>query len=303
MTTGEIEAFLAIYQCGNLSRAARKMTISQPALSSKLSLLEAELGCRLFQRHKGQQAIMTTREGEALYPLALQYMELQARMYEAAKLSGTGILRVCATNSISSALLMPAWELYRSRHPEIKIQMQDAETAAAYEFVSAGTMDLALTPIVDPFSKVKAIPLAEEPYIFVCDREAAYPDPITLRDLRIEDEIYVQWSETFITWHRAHLGDLSEVKLRVEMVTQLQYFLEKGGKWAFVPLSVGENLLRHGHLCRRRMGFSIPSRIISCLYMESNSAGAMRAEFIQCMTETIAQAYGDEIVILGAKNT
>lgn len=298
MTTGEIEAFIAIYQCGNLSRAARKMNLSQPSLSSKLQLLEEELGCRLFVRYKGVQSIITTKEGEALYPLALQYMELQKKMYSAVKLPHDRVLRICATNSIGSTFLMPAWESYQSRYEGTRIQIQDAETAAAYELLSSGAMDFALSPIIDPYSKVKAIPIVEEPFVLVCSEDAEYSDGIEWEDLKMEDEIYVQWSEEFIQWHRVHLGDLSEINLRVEMMSQLQYFLERGGKWAFVPLSVGKHLLHHERVRQCTMNFSIPNRIISCLYLESNPASRMRNQFIQCLLETMKREYGEEIHLL-----
>ncbi len=52
----QLEAFIAVSETGNLTRAAQKMNISQSALSSQIKALEEELGVELFIRQpKGMQ--------------------------------------------------------------------------------------------------------------------------------------------------------------------------------------------------------------------------------------------------------
>lgn len=46
----EIQAILAIQEEGNLTRAAQRLYISQPALSMTLKKIEQELGAKLFSR-------------------------------------------------------------------------------------------------------------------------------------------------------------------------------------------------------------------------------------------------------------
>ena len=47
---GHLRSFLAIYRAGSLTRAARLVHLTQPALSQQLRSLEAHLGRRLFTR-------------------------------------------------------------------------------------------------------------------------------------------------------------------------------------------------------------------------------------------------------------
>lgn len=81
----QIEQFRAVYEQGSLSAAARRLGLSQPALSRSVQKLEARLGTTLFQRHTRQlrptalahrfyrQASRVTRETAGLDRLAEQY--------------------------------------------------------------------------------------------------------------------------------------------------------------------------------------------------------------------------------------
>ena len=50
VTLRQIQAFLAVADLGNFTRAAARINMAQPALSLTIRELEAELGIRLFDR-------------------------------------------------------------------------------------------------------------------------------------------------------------------------------------------------------------------------------------------------------------
>ncbi|HEV7490453.1 MAG TPA: LysR family transcriptional regulator, partial [Rhodanobacteraceae bacterium] len=69
----QLRAFCMIAKLGTLSRAAEALFLSQPSVSLQLSALEKELGARLVERRRRRVAL--TREGQALYELALPLVE------------------------------------------------------------------------------------------------------------------------------------------------------------------------------------------------------------------------------------
>ena len=57
--------FHTVAKCGNISRAAKELFISQPAISKSILKLEAELGTTLF--HRNSRGVSLTEQGHLLY--------------------------------------------------------------------------------------------------------------------------------------------------------------------------------------------------------------------------------------------
>lgn len=77
-----LKCFVAVFEERSITKAAQRVFVSQPSLSSAIKQLEAELGVALFERHK--RGVNLTDEAHQLYPLALQslgQMEKMARLF------------------------------------------------------------------------------------------------------------------------------------------------------------------------------------------------------------------------------
>ena len=66
MNNAEINALLAAVRYGNLTTAAEKLYISQPALSRSIQSLEKELGFQLLRREKACARLPLPRRANAL---------------------------------------------------------------------------------------------------------------------------------------------------------------------------------------------------------------------------------------------
>ncbi len=65
----DMRAFFAIVEEGNISHAAQRLGIAQPALSRQMKRLEEKLNVKLFER--GSRRIRLTEAGRVLYELSL----------------------------------------------------------------------------------------------------------------------------------------------------------------------------------------------------------------------------------------
>ena len=81
MRTEVLRNFVVLADEKSMTVAAKRLHISQPALSRQMAALEEDLGRQLYTREDG--AIKLTQEGRILYEHALSITELETRAREA----------------------------------------------------------------------------------------------------------------------------------------------------------------------------------------------------------------------------
>jgi len=135
----------AIAAHGSVTKAAKHLNYSQPAVSHHLARLEAETGARLVQRIG--RGIRLTPEGEHL---ARRATEIVGRVdTAAAELSAmvglrTGRVRVAGFQSALATLIPHAAATLRRDHPGIELHLADAHPQVALNLLRAGQADAAL---------------------------------------------------------------------------------------------------------------------------------------------------------------
>src|SRR5690348_7977636 len=124
MELRHLRYFLAVADAGNVSRAAQRLNITQPALSRQIQDLEGELACRLFDRI-GRRIILT-RDGEEILEGTTRLLaDAEALAERARALAGgeAGVLRIGATPQFTEAALPEVLTRYALTHPGIEVQL------------------------------------------------------------------------------------------------------------------------------------------------------------------------------------
>jgi DNA-binding transcriptional LysR family regulator len=137
--------FHAVAQEGGFGKAARRLRISQPAVSIQVAQLEETIGLKLFER--SGRAVHLTEAGIELADYALRIAKLESEANQAMEdLIGLrrGRLRVGASTTIGAYLLPQILCRYRSRWPDIEISMEISNSAQIQNQVTDGLLDLGL---------------------------------------------------------------------------------------------------------------------------------------------------------------
>lgn len=145
-----LENIIAIAEEGNLSRAAKRLFVSQPALSQQLSKLESQLGTPLFFR--GKNGLSLTQAGEIYIDGALKMLAIRDEMYNHIydiASSKNGSLSVGVAPGRSPMIVSSIYPQFRKKFPAFKVQILDYNCIQAEEMLTQGKIDLGFSLLTD----------------------------------------------------------------------------------------------------------------------------------------------------------
>lgn len=287
MTTTGIEAFLAIVRCKSITKASEALCICQSSLSIRLQNLEKELGEPLFVRQKGLREITLTPMGEEFYELALRYEQLMADISGLCRVHRKR-LRVSALNSLGAYVLPKTYERFMQKCPDVELMIQDYEVEAACKSILQGQTDLAFNTEKATSDKITTLPIFSEPMAFICGKDSEYGSRVSLKELSVRNEVFVDWFVGFSEWHGRTFGRDVFPKLCVNIMSQLKMFAEKKNNWAIVPISVAKGLCESSGVELRETEFSLPKRNINCLFTKGRKLNIYALKFEECLMEELA---------------
>ncbi len=177
---------------GNISRAADRLFISQPAVSKSISLLEKELNCTLFNR--SSRGVKLTEEGELLYEsLAAAFEKIndaEDKLQRDLSL-GVGELKIGVSNALCRHLLMDHLKNYIINNPHIKLSIDCHATINTVRLLQDNAVDIGLICETDLPSDIEFIPIKKIHDVFVASK--TYLENLILRETRPENLNNSSW--------------------------------------------------------------------------------------------------------------
>lgn len=142
MNVKHLQYIVEIADQQNLTRAAEQLYISQPTLSLYLNRLEAELGCKLFDRHKNYMTL--TPAGELYVETARQVIQMKNDLYkQLEQISATQRLRIGIASQKAVGLFTKVYlAIKHSGSPQIDIT--EGRSEQMVKLLAAGKLDLAI---------------------------------------------------------------------------------------------------------------------------------------------------------------
>jgi DNA-binding transcriptional LysR family regulator len=141
----ELETFLTVAETGSFSRAADKLGLSQPSVTSRVQRLENAMGVSLFARTTRRVAL--TEDGVRLRKTAdaaLRDLRLLLRDFQSEAETRKHRLTLAATPLLAAVVLMPIIRRYMNEHPRSEIKLHDVPVHQALAELSSGRADMAI---------------------------------------------------------------------------------------------------------------------------------------------------------------
>ncbi len=184
-------SFIALYEEGNMGRAARRLCLVQPALTMQLHQIEDQLSCRLFERTA--RGLLATGLAHRLYALMHPIVEdFDAAIDEIRHAAMTPPLRVRVglmpsldDESITTESFVDALEHWQRAHGEGQLQVMEAFSEELLQWLQLRKIDFAIIDrkFADPLLRIE--PVIEDSMAVVTDprRGLLEPGPVSLKQL------------------------------------------------------------------------------------------------------------------------
>jgi DNA-binding transcriptional LysR family regulator len=230
---GQLRNFVTVAEDGQMTRAARKLHLAQPALSQAISQLESELGLVLLERHA--RGVTLTPAGEAFLPKARAAL---AAADDALRTANALVRAASATMNvgfIGPAPIVNAPELFGAfadAHPATKVSFRELPFPSSPTTSWLEEVDVVFSPppVTERGVRVQGLRLEPRAVVVPSDNPLAEASELGVAD--VLDELFIAYHpDVQPTWagfgsfddHRGKPARLTDDRARTppEMLTMM----------------------------------------------------------------------------------
>lgn len=280
--------FYTVANTGNISKAAKKLYISQPAISKSIQKLEESVGCKLFSR--SSRGVVLTDEGKLLYEHVSEAFETLTMGEEKLKRSielGVGHLKIGVSSTLCKYLLLPYLKEFIRQNPHISISISCQSTNDTLKLLEDNKIDIGLIGKPENLKNIHFDFLEEIEDIFVAAKDY-------LRNLKargIQKDHILQSSTLMLldknNMTRQYIDDylqenqiIIKDSIDISDMDLLIDFARIGVGVACVIKNFVREDLENGTLMEIPLGFPIHKREVGFAYKTTTKPSKSLAEFI-----------------------
>ncbi|WP_032123407.1 LysR family transcriptional regulator [Clostridium amazonitimonense] len=285
--------FYTTAKLGSISKAAKELFTSQPAVSQSIKLLEGKLGGQLFYRTP--RGVSLTLEGEVLFKYIEQgygLMQTAERKFLELKNLNLGQVRIAVCSAVCKYYLMKYIETYNLNHPKIKIYVKDKSSYDIVKALESGEIDigilnmnienLASLNIIKTF-KIQDCFVVGEKYKYICEKQMSLKNlvdnyPIILLEKGGNTRDYI---DNYVISHGLTVLpqiELSNMELMIE-------FAKKGLGVSCIIRDYVQRELEQKQLYEVSIKEKIPERILGIATKKDIPMSTAAQEFIQLIKD------------------
>lgn len=269
--------FFTAGKAGNISKAAKELYISQPAVSRAIQKLEESLGTTLFRRNS--RGVSLTPDGELLYQRLKKAFDLVSEGEELVMHSRSRQvphLRLGTSSTLCRYVLLSHLKPYISSHPQVRVNISCQSTYQTLQLLDDDKLDLGLIGRPDrlhgyyyqPLMRINDTFVATKQYLK--NQEKLYPEESIFQTatFMMLDEKNIS-RQTIDTQLREHHIELNHI-LEVTSMDLLIQFAKIGLGIAGVVRQFVRTELSEGSLVEVPTGFLFPEREIGLVCRKKN---------------------------------
>lgn len=244
MDLKQLEYFQHIAELGSFSRAAKYLSVVQPALSRQIRQLELELGQNLFERNG--RGVVLTEAGRRLLEHARGILTQVARArqdLEDHRAADAGHLVVGLPPSLGRTITVPLVAEFRARLPKATIATVEGLSNYILEWLGVGRVDCGILYDATPSQHLDLVPLCEEQLFLMSPRDIGSSRRVTsvsLAELAKFPLIIPSRPHTMrmtVEHALANIGARMNVALEIESISAIIELVGQGYGHAVLPMT------------------------------------------------------------------
>jgi DNA-binding transcriptional LysR family regulator len=257
MNLHDLETFVSAARLGGVTRAAGQLHRSQPAITRRIKLLEAQLGAPLLER--GRSGAVLTEAGRAFLPYAEGVLaSLKDGMQAVQALQGGdhGAVSLAIVGTLAGTAIVQQLRRFSARHTNAHLDLRTANSFEVSDMVRRGEVSLGLRYFADPSPELVSRQVSQERIVVVCSAQHQWGGKTLRQPEQLRRD---QWLSLPMTRHRdsfAHLvarqlasAGLDDARLMIiDSMTAQKRLIEADIGIALLPESSIQEELRLGTL-------------------------------------------------------
>ena len=280
--------FYTVANAGNISKAAKELYISQPAISKSIQKLEESLECKLFSR--SSRGVALTDEGALLYSHVKEAFETLTQGEEQLKRSielGVGHIRIGVSSTLCKFMLLPYLKEFIRRNPHISISISCQSTNETLKLLDNNKIDIGLIgkPAVmkniefDYLDNIEDIFVANKEYLDNLKKRGVAADEILENStlmLLDKNNMTSKYIDDYLQNNQIEVAesiDISNMDLLID-------FAKIGVGVACVIRNFVKEELEEGSLIEVPLGFPIHEREVGFAYKSNTKSSKSLEAFI-----------------------
>ena len=279
----QYKIFYEVAKTGNISKAAKELYISQPAISKAIGKLEDSLNTNLFTRNS--RGVQLTEEGRILFEHTRRaFEELSNGEMELRRIKEfhMGHIRIGVSNTLCKYIMVSYLKGFIERYPHMKITIESQSTTHTMSMLEQQKIDLGLVAEPKPQKNLVFLPLMEIEDIFVASpaylenlkfREGEDADVFQAGNIMLLDRSNVtrRYIDEYMSMNHIVANSLLEV-------TTMDLLIE----FARIGLGIGSVIkefvkedLESGQLVQLKLGMPIHKRTVGFAYFSNRLSSTL----------------------------
>ncbi len=238
----QLDIFVQVARAGSLSKAAAVLKIAPSLISRSIAQLEDSWGGALF--HRTGRGIVLTDFGSQMLPNAATLLDQSVELNELAQRSSkipSGVVRLAIISSLAMDVMSALMADLRSRAPDIRVTVREGLNGHIDEWLSAGTVDVAVINRFLPSKNPNEYRMGEMETFLICapNNPVAKSDSVSFVDLAEFPLVLPHFQSglrSILDYHARKLGISLNVAVEAESIPVMKQVAMAGDALATLPM-------------------------------------------------------------------